>query len=122
MAVNTAFSPMGNTISLTADLAARSVQVTAVNFGQPASPGQFPSMVRVVNVGTAAIWVSFTQATATIVIPTAGTTTVGTPQQAIIILPGVVEVFTIGGGPTLWVNSISLSAAQTFHLLLGEGL
>jgi hypothetical protein len=120
MATNIAFTPQGNTVSLTADLAARSVQLTPANFAL-GSVSVFPSNVRVVNAGTASVWASFTPATATIVIPTAGTTTAGTPTQAIILLPGVVEVFTLPTGSVLWVNSISLSAAQVFHLLLGEG-
>jgi hypothetical protein len=76
----------------------------------------------VVNRGSADIWISFTTATATIAIPTAGTTTAGTPQQAIILIPGVVEIFTLPTAQSLWVQSISLSATQVFHLLAGEGL
>lgn len=123
MSVITAFSPQGNTISFTTSgtpSTAQSVQITPTNFGV-GGPG-FPSQVRVVNRGTADVWISFTPLTATIAIPTPGTTTVGTPALAICILPGIVEVFTLPSGPTLWMNNISTGTSQTYHVLIGEGM
>lgn len=122
MAVNTPFQPLGKTISLTAGVTAQSRQILQTDFGLPGMNTPFPPHMRVVNRGSADIWLSFTGASTTIVIPTPGTNTVGTPQQAIIVVSGVVEVFTLPTGAVLWVQDISLSASQTYHLTIGEGL
>lgn len=120
MSIISAFQPQSKTVSLTADVASRSVQILPTDFGLAGTV--FPPTMRVINAGTVIVWVSFTAVTGTIVIPTAGTTTVGTPQLAMALLPSTVEAFAVPIGPTLWVQSISLSAAQVFHLLAGEGL
>ena len=123
MASNTPFVPQGNTISLTTSSTpstSQSRQITPANFGL-GSASIFPAQVRVVSRGTGDLWINFTTATGTIVIPTPGTTTVGTPQLAIIIIPGAIEVFTLPTGSVLWVQDISTVASQTYHLLIGEG-
>lgn len=121
MAYNAPFQPKGKTISFTTSgtpSTAQSRQVQASDFGLN---NRLPDNLRVVNRGSADVWISFTEATATIAIPTPGTTTTGTPQQAICIVPGVVEVFTLPAGPVLWVNDISTGASETYHILGGEG-
>jgi hypothetical protein len=119
------FCQQGKTISLTAGVASQSRQVFPADFGLPAvasAPTGFPPHVRIVNRGTVDIWVSFTTASTTIAIPTPGTTTVGTPQQGFLILPGVIEIFTLPTGGLLWIQDISTQAGQTYHLTIGEGL
>jgi hypothetical protein len=124
MAIGDAFQPQGQTVSLTTSgsaSTAQSRQILVTNLGFPAGT-PFPPNVRIVNRGTSDIWVSFTIATATIVIPTPGTSTVGTPQPALIIIPGSVELWSFDAGPTLWVNDISTGVSQTYHLVFGEGI
>jgi len=120
MAYNAPFQPVGNTVSLQTSGTAstsQSRQVTIANFGVDyARPN-----IRVVNRGSADIWISITEATATIAIPTPGTTTAGTPQQCWVIVPGIVEVFTIPAGPTFWVSDISTGISQVYHIIMGEG-
>lgn len=130
MAQQDAFQPQGNTISLTTSAVAstaQSVQITPANLGLPAAPlGSggipFPPNIRIVSKGTSDIWISITIATATIVIPTPGTTTVGTPQFALILVPSSIEVWSFDPGPTMWINNISIGVSQTFHITLGEGM
>jgi hypothetical protein len=110
----------GQTITLTADLAARSIQLTPANFGMPGTT--FCGQYRMVNRGSADIFISLTPATAVIALPVAGTTTVGTPALGIYLIPGIVEVFTATSGPSLWINSISTAAAQVFYISCGEGI
>ena len=121
MAYNSPFQPQGNTVSLTTSGTAstsQSRQVTAANFGVQ----NFPQSVRIANPGSAIVWISFTLATATLTIPTAGTTTAGTPQPCFPLLPGVVEVFTLPAGPVVFVNDISTGTSQTYHITAGEGM
>lgn len=120
MAYNAPFAPAGNTISLTTSgtgSTSQSRQVNASDFGRTS----FPPQLRIVNRGASDVWVSFTSATATVAIPTPGTTTVGTPQPVIILLPGVVEVFSIAPSQNFWINDISTGISQTYHVLAGEG-
>jgi hypothetical protein len=93
-----------------------------------AGGGPSPRNVRILNLGTSLIWLSFTPASATAVVPTQGTTTPGTPQAVIPIYPLIVEVYTITFFPNasaglggLWVNSISAGSSQGFTLTFGEG-
>jgi hypothetical protein len=123
--ITSAFSPQGSTISLTTSGTAstsQSRQVTPQNLGFAASVTTFPPCVRIANRGASDIWVSFTVATATAVIPTPGTATVGTPQAVWIIPAGAIEVWTFAPGPTLWINDISTGISQTYHVVFGEGI
>lgn len=127
MAQQDAFQPQSNTISLTTSGVAstsQSVQITPANLGLPASAAgtPFPPNIRIVSKGTSDIWISITILTATIVIPTPGTTTVGTPQPCLIVLPSSIEIWSFDPGPTMWINNISTGVSQTFHISLGEGM
>lgn len=120
MAFNTPFQPYGQTVSLQTSASASTASsrlITPANFGLD----RLPPMLRVINRGTADIWISFTSATTTIAIPTPGTTTAGTPQACLIILPGVVEIFVPPAGPGFWVNDISTGTSEVYHLTAGEG-
>jgi hypothetical protein len=97
-------------------------------------PTLAPGNIRLLNIGTAVIWFSLTSpAAGTAVIPTAGTTTLGTPQPVIWIAPNVEVVINlsvaiqaltgVAGGPLgFWINTISLGASQTFLMQLGDGM
>jgi hypothetical protein len=78
----------------------------------------------VYNAGTAVVWIWFSAQTATLVIPTPGTTTVGTPQFGIPIVPGILEVYTLTNfqGGSLWISDISTASGQIYWLTPGEGL
>jgi hypothetical protein len=121
VAFNTPFQPVpANTIALSAGLAPQSRQVKLTDFGL----SYWPPQMRMVNVGTVPVWVWFSSASQTLVIPVAGTTTVGTPSEGIPLIPGIVEVFTLTNfqGQNLWVSDISTAAAQIYYLTPGEGL
>lgn len=130
MAQQDAFQPQTNTISLTTSAVAstsQSVQILPANLGltQVGTSGvfqPFPPNIRIVSKGTSDIWISITINTATIVIPTPGTTTVGTPQPCLIIVPSSIEIWSFDPGPTMWINNISTGVSQTFHISLGEGM
>jgi hypothetical protein len=135
VALNKAFEPQGLTITLTTNAVggtSNSVLINSAALGVKFKPTQF----RLINVGTDYVWVSFTQTAAGIVVPTAGTgggsnATVGTPQQAIRLVPLVVEVFTFsqynpnptsGQGDGFYLNNISATAGQVFDVTAGEGV
>jgi len=125
MAVLSAFQPQGLTIGFVTSgtiSTSQSVQVTPQNLGFAANQTTFPPNVWLINRGTADVFISFTLATATIAIPTAGTTTVGTPTQAFNLVPGVPVVLTIPVGPTIWMQNISGTASQTYYVTFGEGM
>lgn len=130
------FQPMGNSVILTTNAGASTSQSTPVTLAGSgnlniANPQMF--QVRLINIGTATIWMSFTQpASATVAIPSAGTTTVGTPQPVLWLFPNVEMIFTLacGIGPLtgvsgtpngFWVNTISTGVSQSFYMQLGEG-
>ena len=124
MSVITAFDPRGYTASLTTNSTAstaNSTQISATALGF--KDNQYPGQVRVINHGTDIVWLSFTSATAVIAVPTAYTNgSGGTPTQAIPVAPGIIEVFTLTGGPIIWVNDISATVSQTYFLTFGEGV
>jgi hypothetical protein len=125
MSVLSAFQPQGLTIGFVTSgtiSTSQSVQITPQNLGLPASQLNFPPQVWLINRGTVDVFVSFTLATATIAIPTAGTTTVGTPTQAFNLVAGVPVVLTVPIGPTLWMQNISGTASQTYYVTFGEGI
>lgn len=120
MAYNAPFSIQGKTVSLQTSATpstSQSRQIQASDFGMTS----LPSQLRFVNNGTSDVWISMTSATATVVIPTPGTSTVGTPQAVVRLKPGVIEVFGMGGGPVLFVSDISTGASQVYDVTPGEG-
>src|SRR5258708_18294323 len=121
MANNSPPNVQGKTISLQTSATPSTSQsrvILPTDFGM----GNLPAQVRIVNNGTGDVWISMTPASATAVIPTPGTTTVGTPQAVFRLKPGAIETFTCGGGPALFVNDISTVASQVYDLTPGEGL
>lgn len=94
-----------------------------------------PPQLRLLNIGTAVIWLSFTSpAAATAIIPTAGTTTLGTPQSVLWLYPLIEISLTIPcsmaplassdanqGHQGFWVNMISAAASQSFYFQMGDG-
>jgi hypothetical protein len=133
MAINTAFVPQGNTFNVTTNATPSTASAQLVSFdptisSQPAAQAsglQFqPPQVRVVNQGTAAVFMSFTTAAHVAVIPTSGTPSIDFPVQ-----PGEDVVFTIGQTAnaqsatpyTIQINTISTGASQTLMVSFGEG-
>lgn len=122
MSFDMPFKPVGNTIGLTTSSSTSTSQsraITPQNFGL----GDYPRQIRVVNRGTADVWIAFFQASTVVSIPTPGTTTAGTPQGVTILVPGVVEVFTlpVGQNSNIFVSDISATASQTYYMQGGEG-
>ena len=117
MAVNTSFSPQGNTILLTTNAApstANHTNLTLANIGLQ----YYPMMVRVF-AQAGPVFLSFTGVSATITAPTAGA---GGGTACIALNPNVVEVFTIPAFQTLWINDISATASCNYYLIFGEGM
>lgn len=123
-----AFAPQGKTISFSAGVASQSRLILQSDLGLNFTP----SAVRIINAGSAIIWFNMAAASGgSVVIPTPGTTTVGTPQLAIPVMPNAIEVLTL---PIPWtiqaasnvsgffLQDISTVAAQVYHLLFGEGV
>jgi hypothetical protein len=127
VAFNIPFAPLpANTIGFTAGTSAQSRQVTLANFwgNSVGVPNYWPPQLRINNLGSVPIWIWFSSAVFSIVIPTPGTNTVGTPQQAIPIVPGIIEIFTLSNfmGANLWISDISTANSQNYWLTPGEGL
>jgi hypothetical protein len=136
-----AFCPHGDSVILTTSATPNTSQSTPITLGGGGSSNSLAlpfhadsQQIRLLNKGTADIWLSFTSPLgATIAIPTPGTTTVGTPQPATWIEPGVDLILTLAcgwiplpttayNGPGFFLNSISSAASQTLYLQIGEGL
>jgi hypothetical protein len=123
------FMPIGAPFALTTNATPSTSQSATVTYASLGITGKGPSSVRLLNKGTADIWVSITQEAMAEIIPVAGTTGPGTPANAgsVWLEPGVDLVFTIAAvsGPTtsakLCINSISASASQEFYVQFGEG-
>jgi hypothetical protein len=99
-----------------------------LNLGDVISP-----QLRLLNIGTAMIWLNFSSpAAGTAIIPTPGTTTLGTPQPVIWLAPNVEIVLSLaaivqaltpaGTGIGFWLNTISTGVSQSFQLQFGDGL
>jgi hypothetical protein len=122
MSIAGAFQPIG----LTATLQTNASASTSDNYQLlPSAFGltNFPQQVRFINNGTADIWVALANATGTAAaFPTIAAGGTGTPTAGWRLKPGVVEVFTIPGGPALFISDISASTSQSYDVTFGEGL
>lgn len=128
----------GNSFIVTVNAASASVPVLynpSGGGGLSLGDAQPPQM-RVLNAaGGAMVWYSLTApASAAVVIPVAGTTTLGTPQPVSWAAPGVEFIVTL---PTVarltgvpgrndnpigfWLNVIAAAAGQTLQCQLGDG-
>ena len=133
-----AFTQMGSSFIITTNGTGSTTQSTPITIGTggllvPTYPDYIPGAIRCLNKGTADIWVSFTSpASATAVIPVAGTTTIGTPQAITWFEPGVDLIFTFpttlimqnlsgAQGFGFWMNTICTAASQNLQCQLGEG-
>lgn len=131
------FMPIGNTVILTTNGTASTANNTMVPWVPSAGlniPSAQPNQIRMLNKGSADIWVSFTAASTAIAIPTAGanTGTIGTPTAATWLAPGIEITLTIPGpfalsgatatGYGFWLNNISTGVSQVFYFQLGEGV
>ncbi len=129
------FMPIGNAVILTTNGTASTVNNVMVPFVPSAGlniASAQPNSIRMINKGSADIWVSFTAASTAITIPVAGTTTVGTPSAVSWLAPGLEITLTIPGvfqlsgasatGYGFWLNNISTGVSQTFYFQLGEGM
>jgi hypothetical protein len=134
--LTSAITLAGNAAILTTNAAgstSNSVPVTYKGAGNLNLGDLVPPQLRLLNTGTAMIWLSFTSpAAGTAVIPTAGTTTLGTPQPVIWLAPNIEIVISVPvaiqqltplvNGIGFWLNTISAAASQSFQLQLGDGL
>lgn len=127
-----AFAPQGKSISFTTNATPSTSQSRLILLSD-IGLGFSPTVVHVYNVGTALVWINFAAASGgSVVIPTPGTTTVGTPQIAYPLVPGAIEVFSFAlpwtaqaglNSPVgFYLQDISASASQTYHLTFGEGV
>ena len=120
------FLPMGSSFIITTSGTTLTNQSTLVDItllGLPA--GQMPSNIRVRNNdATNALWFSLTPAAGTAAIPTAGTTTVGTPKLVEWVAASSERVFTINtqsGTSQFYLNTIHVSTSVAVWCQLGEG-
>jgi hypothetical protein len=134
------FQPLGNSWIINTSGTANTSQSTLIlltgstNAGLGA--GMQPNIMRVFNKGSSDVWVDWTQTTGTATIPTAGTTTMGTPQPTTFIEPGVDLIFTIPvtwtvvtaqiqgnvGQLSFYMNTISTGISQPLYCQFGEGM
>jgi hypothetical protein len=132
MSIISAFAAAGNTVTLNTNVAANTSQSCPVDLSDFGLT-QMPQALRMLNNGTADIWVYISGATQTAAFPTAGTTDAGTPQPGFRLKPGIREVFTLNAGspnveglqppvPGFWVNTISSVASQPLDITPGEGV
>ncbi len=134
-----AINPMGNSFIISVGAANQSVPVLytvagGLGFGQ----NQAPPQIRLLNTGASMIWIGFSSAAAVAaVIPTPGTTTLGTPQAVSWAAPGVEITLTIPcaiqplanvPGRTdqpfgFWMNLIAAAAGPSpLQCQLGDGI
>jgi len=120
MATTSSFRAMGKSAAVVTNgtqNTASSASVTATSLGL----GSIPDQCRVFNASANTVYLSFSEAAQTAVVPTAGT-----PQYERPILPNSVEVFSLefgGGKASVSVNTIApVGASNTLILTFGEGL
>lgn len=131
-----AFNPMGKTIAIVTNAAPATSSNATVNLYNTTADGLFtvatlqaglgiagPTAVRVNNLGTFPVFLSFNQAARTAVVPVAGT-----PQLEFSVMPNTVEVFSglqwaLAVPPTIVVATICPGgASQPLYLTFGEGM
>ena len=134
MSIGSAFCPQGNTFLVATNATPSTASAQLVSFNpvltaqvtaQASGLSMPPPQARVVNTGTAIVYVSFTSALRVAVIPTAAN-----PQLEFPILPGEDAVFTLAFGPNvgsatpydLQINTISTVASQNLLVTFGEGM
>lgn len=104
------FNPLGNTAALTVTAVSANVQVPQLNGGN--SPNLIA--VRVVVVGTAAVFVNFGATNAvTAAIPASGANGSG-----VILNPGTEKTFLVPNGS--WIAAIAGGAGSTIYVTPGE--
>lgn len=136
MSIISAFTPYGNTVAIVTNAGANTtssstIVLTGATTAFIANSLAVPPCVRVVNLGTSPVFLSFTNAARTAIIPVAGVNQLEFP-----VLAGAAEVFTglpwfqvgaIAGNPptpqmNLIVSTISAGASQPLYLTFGEGV
>jgi hypothetical protein len=117
------FQPYGNAFILVTNSVASTTTSVLVSGLLNIPAGQNPTAVRFLNKGLSDIWLSFTTGASALLVPTAGTTTIGTPQPVFWLAPGVdcVLMPPLPGGLNVFLNSISTGTSQTFYGQFGEG-
>lgn len=137
MALQGAINLMGNSVILTTNATPSTNNSVPVIYSGSSNlnlGNSQPPQVRLINKGSGDVWLNFSSpAAGTAVVPTAGTTTLGTPQPVSWLAPNVEIVLTlpvsiaplsgVSGSPLgFWLNTISTLASQSFYLQLGDGL
>ncbi len=132
MSIGAAFCPQGNTFLVTTNGTTNTASAQVVSFSpgaqttaQGSGLSMPPPQARVVNTGASIVYVSFTSALRTAVIPTAGT-----PQLEFPVLPGEDAVFTLPQGVNvgsavpyaIQINTISVGVSQVLLVTFGEGM
>lgn len=117
------FQPYGNAFILTTNSVASTVTSVLLSGLLNIQTGANPTALRLLNKGTSDIWISLTAGAGVILIPTAGTSTIGTPQPVLWLAPGVDCVLSpaLPGGNNVYLNSISTGVSQLFYGQFGDG-
>lgn len=122
MAGNIPFAPQGKSITLQTSGTINTSQNRLILPSDFALPF-YPTQLLIISNGTDDIWIATgLTSSVTAVFPTAGTTTVGTPQPGVRLKPGAIQVFTLNCGQVLYLADISPTASQKYDLIPGEGM
>jgi hypothetical protein len=129
------FAPWGNSFIITTSASTSTSQQTPIilpGSGNLNIPSASPSQIRIYNSGTGPVWFAWSLTLgSTIAIPTAGTTTLGTPQPVMWIGQGEDSIFSVPIPPNIigataqlgiYLNTISTVASQSLYCQFGEGL
>lgn len=131
--LNSPFQPAGKSFSISVGAAN---QVTAVALSDLGLT-QTPSTMRLINNGTADVWITFGNVNNPVAaFPVAGTVTTGTPQAGLRLKPGAIETFEVptfaANVPTvanpnvlssgLWIATIGAAAGPVVDVSFGEGI
>lgn len=130
MSTGSAFQTLGKTVAVSAGVTAASNLIRYQDLGLVV--GQAPQSLRVVNNGTADVWMQLSATAQTAAFPAAGAGA-GTPAYGVRLKPGVIEIFGLNFmslnpnneqpiDPGFFVNTISGSAGQIIEITGGEGL
>jgi hypothetical protein len=118
------FQPLGNAFILTTSATPSAIVSVALDLrGLLNILSAAPGSLRLLNKGTADIWISIGAANPASLIPVGGTTTLGTPVASVWLEPGVDLVLTFPQAGQLgqFLNMASSVASQQFYGQFGDG-
>jgi len=132
MSIAAAFQPIGLSVALNTNASSNTNQSALIKLTDMGVT-TIPSQVRAIVTGSSNVWIWMSPATQVAALPVPGTTSAGTPAAGFMLIPNIVEIFTINawslnpGAVTpasegFYVNTISTGSSITFYLTFGEGL